>query len=300
MGMRSNNDIPLIWINLDRAVRLKHCMNNAIEAGGWRGYRFAAIDAINPDKWFVPTPNIFITGSKFPGGRRAAEKNPFRLTSRSELACLASWQEIILVAETKMKEHNSEIILLMEDDVGSSLAVPDEWPFRIMDLKVQADQLSSESGIPWTMVQLAPINAHARVQLHQLWEKSSGNVLLAPKTGVRSHGNGAVLLHARALKYLTNSLRKKVMKRFPGLHPLTYPYNVRPVADKWIYASVPFGSVYVVTYPIFCLEARDSDLHSEHVEAFHKPSREITLKLWQKDNATELINAFRNWESVKE
>ena len=92
---------------------------------------------------------------------------------------------------------------------------------------------------------------------------------------------------------------RKICFPLSNWHPLVHPWRIRPVADKWIYGALPKGSCQVATYPHFCLEAEDSDLHSEHVELFHKPSREITLKIWKDDQRDILLNAQKAWDNVK-
>ena len=82
------------------------------------------------------------------------------------------------------------------------------------------------------------------------------------------------------------------------MHILSHPRGVRPVADKWLYACLPASTSWVCTYPLFCLEAIDSDLHSEHVKNFHLPSRNTTLDLWREDEAVNLIESFSKWASL--
>ena len=290
--------IPIFWINLRRADRLRRCMEWSLAAGKWNHKRFEAIDAKDAKQQFIAFPSILKAASKFPGGNRYSESTPWRRTNRSELACLASWQHIIIHASEPDINSGSSYFLFMEDDVGSSLAAPDAWPVKLTDLITEANKRSEECQVPWTLIQLAPISSKVRIELHGLWEKSEGRTLLVPKENIRSHGNGAVLLHRRAFQYLVNPYRN-LMKRFHHTHILLHPWAIRPVADKWIYASVPQKSVYVVTYPLFCLEAKHSELHQDHVGSFHQLSRSVTLEIWESDRAGSLIEAYHLWEKIE-
>ena len=82
-------------------------------------------------------------------------------------------------------------------------------------------------------------------------------------------------------------------------HPLVHPLKIRAVADKWIYGALPAGSCQVATYPHFCLEAEDSALHNEHVQAFHKPSRDTTIKIWHRDKRLRLLEALESWDQIR-
>jgi hypothetical protein len=80
---------------------------------------------------------------------------------------------------------------------------------------------------------------------------------------------------------------------------LRHPWAVRPVADKWIYSTVPAESVYVATFPLFCLDAADSDLHPDHVEAHHRPSRDVTLDVWRSENLDGMIRSQAEWDRIE-
>lgn len=296
--MSNESRIPVLWINLGRAKRLKKCMEWALAEGKWANHRFDAIDANQPSHRFVALPGMHKTGSIFPGALRKGEPNPSQKTNRPELACLASWQYAVNKAFALMARYNCRHVLIMEDDVGSSLAVPGSWPFGLTELTAAADRLAQKRGIPWSLLQLAPINANARNSLRKKWKKNDPESWLAPKEEIRSHGNGAVLVNKNAIDYLTVNLNPKISKLLPNFHFLPYPRKIRPVADKWIYASVPQGSVYVLTYPLFCLEARYSGLHHEHVENFHLPSREVTLQIWKADGYSRLLEAYEKWKQI--
>ena len=118
------------------------------------------------------------------------------------------------------------------------------------------------------------------------------------KETVQSHGNGAVLLNQNAIELLSDKLMNIVNKYKNNWHLMTYPWKIRPVADKWIYGSLPQGSCQVSTYPHFCLEAEESTLHDDHVDKYHKPSREVTLDIWKEDGKQELISAQKHWDSI--
>ena len=84
--------------------------------------------------------------------------------------------------------------------------------------------------------------------------------------------------------------------------PIELPLNNQSPAlatDKWLYAMLPRGSVYVSCYPLFCLDAADSDLHPDHVDRFHRASREATLSIWQSDGLHALVEAQRRWDEIE-
>ena len=282
--------IPLLWINLHRARKRRARMSWALHHGGWHGNRFDEIDEEDTNHLFLPIPNLLSAGTKLPGIYKSDEKKPKRRTKREELACLASWKRAIIQA--KQIETPSGWILIMEDDLGSSLAAPEAWAHSLLDLiKFCPDQTLA--------IQLAPISATLRQHLAEEWHQSRGKCLAVRKENVRSHGNGAVLLHKKALDLLTDPILSISNYWIKNWHPLLYPWRIRPVADKWIYGSLPANSCQVATYPHFCLEAEDSTLHIDHVKAFHKPSRDVTMRIWEEDHRRELIKKQRTWDQIK-
>ena len=282
--------IPLLWINLNRATTRRARMDWALKQGGWKAYRLEAIDGHDSNQRFFPLPNLLKAGTPLPGLYLSEEAQPKRRTSRAELACLASWKRALVQA--KRIKSSSGWILLMEDDLGASLAAPEAWSHSLLDLIEFCPNQT-------LAIQLAPISATVRQQLAAKWQKSQGRCLAVGKEMVRSHGNGAVLLHQRALDlladpllYLSNSFKK-------NWHPLLHPWRIRPVADKYIYGALPPGSCQVATYPHFCLEAEDSSLHLEHVEDFHRPSRDITLRIWKRDDHQRLLDCQKYWDQIR-
>ena len=284
-----STDYPLHWINLNRQLQRQRRMHWALKQGGWNANRWPAVDSEDSRQHFLPLPRLWQTGAALPGLQREEEAEPSRITNRAELACLSSWQT--LVEQLEQDASPSGWFLLMEDDVGSSLACPEAWPLTL-------EQLINAVGSKALVIQLAAISSKARLSLHQQWHESNGAVLAVPKSRVRSHGNGAVLLHQRALPYLNRHIGRFLHQAHSQLHVLGHPRNVRPVADKWLYASLPASSCWVSTYPLFCLDASKSNLHNSHVERFHEPSRDNTLKIWQQDKASELIHCFDQWSAI--
>jgi hypothetical protein len=264
-------------------------MEWAIHQGGWRAVRFNAIDAQETHHRFLALANPLQAGSALPGLIRSEEDEPRRSTSRAELACLASWKRLLLLAE---HTHTpSGWWLLMEDDLGASLAAPQAWAHSLLDLITSCPRQT-------LAIQLAPINANLRHRLASQWKNSQGRCLSVAKEDVRSHGNGAVLLHQRALPFLIDPLLRFCQRRMPQWHPLLHPWRIRPVADKWLYGALPPRSCRVATYPHFCLEASDSGLHQEHVAAFHQPSRETTLQIWRQDRREGLLTSQESWDTI--
>ncbi|MHC5113418.1 MAG: glycosyltransferase family 25 protein [Planctomycetota bacterium] len=288
--------VPLLWINLERAAHRRRRMEWALAQGGWAHERLEAVDGRNRQLRFRAVPDLAVRGAALPGVRRMNEARPWRRTTRSELACLASWQRAVARAGARMESDDVPAVLVLEDDVGACLAVPHAWPVSLADLVDGADRRSRDDGHPWTAIQLAPINPRERKRLHAEWKASGGTQLVVPKTTVRSHGNGAVLLHRRALPHLDRHVRRLAPES--TRYVLRHPWAVRPVADKWLYAMLPPSSVYVATYPLFCLDACDSELHPDHVDRYHRPSRDVTVELWEQDGLDELVLAQRSWDEL--
>ena len=92
-------NIPLLWINLDTAMKRRARMNWAINQGGWKASRFSAIDAADRRQRLVAIPNPLRAGIPLPGLYRAEEADSMRITSRHELACLASWKHLLIKAK---------------------------------------------------------------------------------------------------------------------------------------------------------------------------------------------------------
>ncbi|MGA1018619.1 MAG: hypothetical protein ACO3YY_11630, partial [Phycisphaerales bacterium] len=115
------------------------------------------------------------------------------------------------------------------------------------------------------------------------------------KRHVRSHGNGAVLIHRRAIERLRPHLPAD-----PDAAPksLRHPCLVRPVADKWLYAMLPADTVFVAAVPILTLDAADSELHPGHVDRFHRGSREMVESIWREGGWTELAEALAAWDAT--
>ena len=189
--------IPLLWINLDTAKRRRARMNWAINQGGWKASRFSAIDAADRRQRLLAIPNPLRPGIPLPGLYRSEEGDSMRITCRHELACLASWKHLLIKA--KKTETPSGWFLLMEDDVGASLATPDSWAHSLLDL---IDFCPKGT----VLIQLAPISADVRHRLANLWFKSHGSCLSVSKETIRSHGNGAVLLNKEGIDRLIDRL----------------------------------------------------------------------------------------------
>ncbi len=265
-------------------------MEYALREGGWiNNYRFDAIDGSDPKNKFIPLEKFWHKGTSFPGAFIYDEDIPNRITNRGELACLCSWQ--MLVESLENYDSSCGWFLLMEDDVGSSLATVHNWPVCLNEIieNVPEDALA---------IQMAPINGNLRSKLHHEWKESRGRTLVVPKNCVKSHGNGAVLLNQSAIPFLKRRLGRIIEKILTNFHFLTHPYKIRPVADKWLYASLPENTCWVSTFPLFCLEAETSSLHQKHINTYHLASREATLQIWREENYTELIEAYRQWKSI--
>ena len=278
---------PVFWINLKGEPKRRRRMKAALTEGGWNHSLWNATDGRDPRHHFYASARPWQRATLLPGLERDNEAEPQRHTNRMELACLCSWQRLI---ESLAQHHShSGWFLLLEDDVGSSLAVPEHWPCSLNDIVEQAGEKA-------LAIQLAPINAGVRRTLYERWQGRNGKDLVVPKADVRSHGNGAVLLHRNAVPLLRRRIGRWLEQWIPELHLLGHPRNVRPVADKWLYASLPPDSCYVSTFPLFCLEAETSSLHQDHVTSFHQASRHLTLELWREGRHQALLDAHAAWK----
>ena len=266
-------------------------MNWALKSGGWKSHRLSAIDAADNDQKLLALPNLFQAGTKLPGLYRSEEPESSRRTSRPELACLASWKRLLL--NSQQIDSPSGWLLLMEDDVGASLARPAAWAHSLIDLIEFCPKQT-------LAIQLYPTNAKIREKLAQDWEISQGKCIAVNKEIVHSHGNAAILLNKKALEILIDPLQYFANYISKNWHPMLHPWKIRPVADKWLYGTLPPGSCQVATYPHFCLDAENSALHPEHVEAFHRPSRAATINIWERDNRKGLLESQKFWESISE
>ena len=283
---KNSSKYPIYWINLDKDIQRRKRMSIALQKGGWLSTRWQATDGNLDQEKFISYERYWQRSSVFPGSLRSSELDPLRKTLKSELACLCSWQR--LTEHLQRNNLSSEWFLLMEDDVGSSLAIPHYWPYQL-------DDIIGQVGKGALVVQMAPINGRTRMELHKIWLDSGKSTLVVPKANVRSHGNGAVLINKAALPLLCRRIGRWVENFFPNVHILGHPCNVRPVADKWLYASLPIDKCWVATFPLFILEAKTSGIHQEHIQKFHKASRNKTLKIWEAFGYSSLIKADQNW-----
>lgn len=295
--MPAPSSIPVLWINLHRCIQRRRRMEWALETGGWNHERVEAVDARDHSQRFLAMPNPFQRGTWFPGVRRMNERHPLRRTTRAELACCASWRLALRMAADRMARENVEQVLIMEDDAGACLAAPDAWPFSLDAVVAAADRDARDRGIPWTLIQMAPTNAEVRRKLHRQWKADPHRCLLAAKEDIRSHGNSAVLVHKIGLSSLVGKGKPDPSAR---LHRWFHPWAVRPVADKWIYASMPTGSVHVLAFPLFCIDASGSQLHPSDVAQFHHPSRDATMEIWRSERLDALIHAQEQWDAIGE
>lgn len=288
MTSRDPEAVPIVWINLDRAERRRRRMLRALAAGGWTHQRIDGIDGIDgraAGRRLRARADWSRRGTAFPGVRRFSETSPLRRTTPAELACLASWQRAIARAAISMRDLDAEMVLIVEDDCGATLACPDAWP-------VSLREISNAAGSAWAAVQMAPINPAVRRRLFEGW-RSHGDAVV-PKARIRSHGNGAVLLHRRAIEHLRGHLPDEA----ETASPIRHPWGVRPVADKWLYAMLPRESVFAAAVPILTLDARDSELHPDHVDRFHRGSREMVESIWREAGWAELAASLAAWDAV--
>ena len=263
--------------------REEHVWNGHYK-GRWDAYRFCAVGANERNNRLFPIPNLLKNGTDLPGvfGRN---------TTKSLLVQswhVASWKRLLLSAKEVTSVNGW--VLLMEDDLGASLAHPEAWAYSLQDL---IDFCPDNT----LAIQLSPISAKVREELDKKWQESRGTCLAVSKKYVRSHGNGAVLLHKNAIELLIDPMIY-LSKWSRNWHPLLHPWKIRPVADKWIYGALPPDSCQVSTYSNFCLDADNSSLHPEHIDAYHKPSRLITLNIWKRDKRHDLLNAQKMWDSI--
>ena len=290
--------IPLLWINLQRHSRRRRRMAWALREGGWWHERIEAVDALDPLQCLLALSNPFVAGNNLPGIQRLTEADPNRRVLRAELACMASWLRALCRGEQLLRQEGLNHLLILEDDSGASLACPEAWPFSLSELVDYLDQRSHALGFPWGVVQLLATNQKTQHMLLERWRSGQGNEFVCERRLVRSGGTGAVLLHRRALPWLVNSLQRLLWQLRCPVHVLVHPHGVRPVADKWLYGSLPAAAVWVVAYPLFCLDACDSAIHPEHLDAYQAPSRVLTLKTWAEDGRMALVDAQSRWDAI--
>ena len=162
MNKQSDQEqIPLLWINLSRAVRRRARMEWAIHEGGRDAHRIEAVDGTDQTQRLVTIPNILKKGTNYPGLHRANEVTPNRKTSRGELACLASWKRMIIQAE---KVKTSGWILMMEDDVGATSGSRG-WAHTLTEVINYCPEETMA-------IQLSPISSNIRKQLAKKWKDS--------------------------------------------------------------------------------------------------------------------------------
>lgn len=290
--------IPLLWINLQRHALRRRRMLWALEEGGWRHERVDAVDALNRRQLMIPLLNPLHVGNTLPGIQRCSEADPARPTLRPELGCTASWLRALCRGEELLRASGQEVLFVLEDDVGAALACPEAWAFSLAELVQELEVASRQTGVPWAAVQVLATSARAQESLLDFWCHREGHRLVAPRQVVRTGGTCAVLLHRRALPLLVNGLQRWLWQRGLPLHLLVHPHGIRPVADKWLYGSLPSKAVWVCTYPLFCLDAYDSAIHPEHVEAYHASGRNFTLRTWAKDGRVQLLEAQSRWDAI--
>ena len=261
-------------------------MEYSLENGQWENsYRFNAIDKNDSNNKFCPIVYGVSSQAKYlPGVSRFDERTPFRVSTRSELACHTSWMTVINRIFFDPSFHHENWYLICEDDVSSSFLVPNSWPFKFIDIIKEAESCGSE------IIQMCPINGKTRQFLFSNYY--SKNVLLAPKSKIRSHGNGVMLIRGSGIARISIYSPYKVKFLTNKFYFLKHPFNVRPVADKAIYANIPIHRIHVLTFPLFCLESIDSTVHQEHTSLFHASSANKTIDIWKKYGFNDLVEAY--------
>ena len=114
---RDAENFPLLWINLNRAKKRRNRMEWAIKEGKWEAKRLEAIDAKDQQQILFSMPNLLKGGTNIPGIYKNSEADPMRHTSRAELACLASWKKMLMLA--RQTKTLSGWLLLLEMIFGA-------------------------------------------------------------------------------------------------------------------------------------------------------------------------------------
>ena len=127
---RDAENFPLLWINLNRAKKRRNRMEWAIKEGKWEAKRLEAIDAKDQQQILFSMPNLLKGGTNIPGIYKNSEADPMRHTSRAEsMSCVGKNANA-----SKTTKTLSGWLLLMEDDVGASLATPKSWKYSLQEL----------------------------------------------------------------------------------------------------------------------------------------------------------------------
>ena len=94
-------------------------MEYSLENGQWENsYRFNAIDKEDSNNRFCPIVYGVSSQAKYlPGVSRFDERTPFRVSTRSELACHTSWMTVINRIFFEPNFHHDNWYLICEDDV---------------------------------------------------------------------------------------------------------------------------------------------------------------------------------------
>lgn len=283
-------DLKIVWINLERAIERRRKTLHCIKKGGWtNSYRISATDGSSKKNKVVGIPAIYSHVADHLGLTRWDERQVFRRTNKNELACTISWMRAVRFISKLNDFNENQWYLIIEDDIGSSLSCPEEWPFDMFDIIYEAEKKKAQ------IVQLCPINGRTRQNLYKIW--LSSKQLLTPKTFVKSHGNGAVLVRGSFAKKLSKFYLGE-FRLFKELHIFISHINVRPVADKFIYSCANRDGVYVLNYPLFCLQTSESYIHSDHLNKYHARSRDTTLEIWTGENKLNLIKEYKNWCNI--
>lgn len=181
-------------------------------------------------------------------------KYPDTMTS-GEVGCVTSHLKAI---SHWFENSDSPYAVIMEDDCDISLV--NNWPFTWKGLM-------SRVPYDWDVFQLAIINPqqmHLNMHIRFVNDFSTACYVIT-----RHHAEKLIKFHVRGNKYKLDN----------GVAP-------RAVADDLIYNS---GKTYAM--PVFSYQLKlGSSIHPDHVDQFHKSSRDAVVGFWKENGSTLDVN----------
>jgi hypothetical protein len=181
--------------------------------------------------------------------------------SSGEVGCVTSHLKAI---KHWVETTDTEYAIMCEDDID--LEPVKYWPFSWREMY-------SYLPYDWDVVQLAVINP--RKLLGNLHPRLVDDFSTACYMINRRYAKKLIALHVRGDKYKLDN----------GVRP-------RPVADDLIYNA---GKTY--SFPIFVYKVDlGSTIHPEHVDIYHRGSREGLLAWWQNESNKMQVEDFFQFE----
>ena len=145
-------------------------------------------------------------------------------------------------------KSSHSIALILEDDI--SLEYKPYWQTTLQDCIRNAPE-------GWELLQLSYMLAPTKTMPTKMY------------TNAKDH------LYYGAAAYIVN---KKGVRRF--LKEPMFEKNIIHMPDSYFYLKM---NSYVYKYPYFTYTSKDSNLHTDHIDKIHNPSKQ-KIGLWLKNN----------------